>query len=367
MVVVIQGAGTINKGAQLMLEAIVERLGQKTTLASQPQSSDFFIRAELGLLQSTHMARIPAISTIGSNLLPKRIRQWYGLTAAKDVTGVLDASGFAFSDSFGLKGIRFHAKSARYQANKGVPLVMLPQAFGPFKDADKAKWSAVMLESAEQIYVRDSVSANMLDKLNVSTPIRLSPDFTIGLAPVEIEQIHPRAFAAIVPNMKLIETGTLTEPDYLERLVAYGNAAVKNGLDVVVVVHETGDAAIAQQLANSLGATIYRSEKPRELKAALGQANLVISSRFHAVVGGLSQTVPTIALGWSHKYKELLKDFGVENWIDTSETAPHELVKAVLEDTGGQSTMAENKAILLQQVEEMWQNTERILKIRAGS
>lgn len=367
MVVVIQGAGTINKGAQLMLEAIVERLGPRVSLGCQPRSADFFIRAELGLLQSTYMERFPAISSIGSNLLPEKIRTWYGLTAAKDVTGFVDASGFAFSDSFGLKGIRFSAKSAQYQAKKGIPIVMLPQAFGPFEHPEKAKWSRIMLENTKQIFVRDQVSAHMLDRLNLTTPIKVSPDFTIGLEPTPLDPICENPFAAIVPNMKLIESGTLSRPEYMERLIAYGKAAAKSGLDIVVVVHEIGDAAISQALAEHLGASIYRSDKPRELKAALGQAKLVVSSRFHAVVGGLSQAKPTIALGWSHKYRELLMDFGVEGWLDSIETSPESLVLDVLNDASGQTTVTERKRALLNDVETMWQETEHILNIPMGS
>ena len=49
-----------------------------------------------------------------------------------------------------------------------------------------------------------------------------------------------------------------------------------------------------------------------------GCFDLLLASRFHALVFGFSQGVPAAALGWSHKYEELFSLFG---WKD--EVARH--------------------------------------------
>jgi len=41
----------------------------------------------------------------------------------------------------------------------------------------------------------------------------------------------------------------------------------------------------------------------------------VAVSRFHAMVGALSIGVPVAVVGWSHKYLEVMKQFGLEEFV----------------------------------------------------
>ncbi len=43
----------------------------------------------------------------------------------------------------------------------------------------------------------------------------------------------------------------------------------------------------------------------------IGKTACVVGSRYHALVAALSQGIPCMALSWSHKYRELLKPFGL--------------------------------------------------------
>ena len=53
---------------------------------------------------------------------------------------------------------------------------------------------------------------------------------------------------------------------------------------------------------------------PRELRLLIGKFNLFVGSRFHSMVSSLAMKVPTLVVGWSHKYKEVLEMFNLSKY-----------------------------------------------------
>ena len=47
-------------------------------------------------------------------------------------------------------------------------------------------------------------------------------------------------------------------------------------------------------------------------KAIAKQVDLMVGSRFHSLVFALASGVPAVALGWAHKYPELMRLVGLE-------------------------------------------------------
>jgi len=345
-----------------MLVAIADRLSGDFRLAAPTALSDYEVRSRLGLWQSLQVNRYPRASMALGNALPRALRKRYGLSASHDVRGVVDASGFAYSDAFQLRSIQTEAAYSEVWSKRHLPKVMLPQAFGPFNDQDKARFSSIVLDQAGLVFARDDTSLSYLEDLKLSTIVKRAPDFTIPLSPPQIDRVMPGPFVAIVPNSKIVAKQVAGTSEYVSRLVEYGNACRSHGVDALVVVHESGDLELGTEIGRRLVADVFTHENPMILKAVIGQSELVVSSRFHAIVGGLSQGVPTLALGWSHKYRELLKDFGVENWLVTMDEDPANVVRSTLDDTAGRDRLKARKRYLVQEVDQMWKDTISHLK-----
>jgi len=49
----------------------------------------------------------------------------------------------------------------------------------------------------------------------------------------------------------------------------------------------------------------------RSVRKIIAACDVLVTSRFHAMVAGLSSCTPTMVVGWSHKYQETLSDFGM--------------------------------------------------------
>jgi polysaccharide pyruvyl transferase WcaK-like protein len=361
VIVDIRGTNTRNKGAQLMLEAICARLGGQFELSHPPGQTDYFVRAELGLRQTLYEAALPRLSSLLSNAIPARLRTDYGLTANSEIGGVLDASGFHYTDQFDESLPRREALVGRAWARKGIPKVLLPQAFGPFGHPGTRRWSREALEQASLVFVRDGVSEEHLRDLQIGTPVVRCPDFTIGLKPPTADPVSEQPFLALVPNTKLVTHGGLGRGAYLELMGTFATAAKAHGLATVVVVHEETDHDMAAELATGIGAALFSHPDPLVLKAVLGQSSAAVASRFHAVVGCLSQSVPTLAFGWSHKYRELLADFGVAERLFTPEEDPAAMLAHVLSDSAGNIRQKELLPELVDKVELMWMQTVEVL------
>ena len=357
MIVDIRGTNTRNKGAQLMLQAICSRLGGQFELSLPPAFTDYGVRSRLGLRQTLYEPALPRLSSFLSNAVPTRIRTDYGLTSDREVGGVLDASGFHYTDQFDVALPRREALAGRAWARRGIPKILMPQAFGPFENPETRRWSREALEQASLVFVRDRVSEKYVEQLRISTTTVRSPDFTIGVKPPTIDPVSDQPFLALVPNTKLFTHGGLERTRYLELLTGFSSAANANGLTSVVVVHEETDHDVARELADHIAAPLFSDADPLVLKAALGQASAAVASRFHAVVGCLSQSVPTLAFGWSHKYRELLDDFGVADRVVTPESDPEATITDLLSDSAGTTRQKDRQMELVDKVELMWERT----------
>lgn len=310
-----------NKGGELMARATVGALGADVDVAVEPWIAPYAERARLGLHQKLWVRRLGPAAGWPATLIPGPIRRRFGIVRDGDLTGVLDASGFRYTDDdrYGPRSARELATNAGRWRRQGTTLILLPQALGPFERPDVREPFLRALDAVDLVYVRDPVSAEHLARIAPGDPrIRLAPDFTIplrGRRPDDLDTlVGGDPFVAIVPNDRMIER---TSPEvgaaYLGFLEGVIRDVVDLGLRPVLVIHEsTRDRAFVDRLRPALGADprIVAMADPILLKGILGAARLVIASRYHALISAMSEGVPVVATGWTHKYATLLESFG---------------------------------------------------------
>jgi len=59
---------------------------------------------------------------------------------------------------------------------------------------------------------------------------------------------------------------------------------------------------------------IDRELSSQTLRYLIGRCDYFVASRFHAMVSSLAMAVPTLVIGWSHKYQEVLEMFQLDEW-----------------------------------------------------
>jgi colanic acid/amylovoran biosynthesis protein len=322
--------GTHNKGAELMLQTILEQF-RSTSPSADFAVSQFFgsyqDRAKYGLMTMLPEGRLGR-STLIKWLMSSSFRRTYGLVKPEDITAVLDGSGFAYSDQWGIQSVRDMADRYTQNKQRGIPTILLPQSFGPFTGQEMRTQAKRLFNAVSLIFAREKASFQHICELGISPDqIHLAPDFTNLLTGTIPQGLNlPDNFACIVPNVRMLDK-CLPEQSlsYINFLVTAVLALEEQGIPPYILLHaDKEDAKVAQEVESRLGRSVpvLSHPCPRVLKGILGKSRLVIGSRFHAIVGALSQGIPVISTGWSHKYRELLSEYGVSEFLVQPDCSP---------------------------------------------
>lgn len=326
----------INKGGELMMLAIVGELGGDADLAVEPWIAPYRERARLGLFQKLWVRRLGPAAALPATVLPSALRRRFGIVAEGQIDAILDASGFRYTDDdrYGARSARELEGNARRWRRRGKTVVLLPQAMGPFRTPAVREPFLRALEAVDLVYARDARSEAHLRELAPGDDrIRRAPDFTIALEgrrPIDLAaRVGDGPFACLVPNDRMLErTSPEVAAGYAKFLRACAHEVTALGLRPVLVLHEADrDAAFVERLREALGPDprVVTEPDPLVLKGILGAATIVVSSRYHALISAMSQGVPVVATGWSHKYATLLEDFGIPGQLIDVLADPGEL------------------------------------------
>lgn len=317
----IRGTDFINKGAELMLIAALDRLGQQVEGAkfvmAPSQMSPYEKRIGLMLYQKIQFKILGYQIARFGHLIPKKFQKYYGLVPQSKINYIFDASGFSYSDQWGSKSIDDLFKMLPSLQRNKTKLIFLPQAFGPFNSRhSKIKMKAIF-DYSSLIFARDNVSYDfVLGLCEDKTKLLLSPDFTSMAFTKNV--INKSAFGfetdvIVVPNQRLIDK--LPQDigkQYFQNMcstVEYVQSEFK--ANVAILSFEKNDIEICKQIAGSVkdSVEVIASDNVKFLKTRINGAKLVIGSRYHALISSLSLGIPTIGIGWSHKYEELFTEY----------------------------------------------------------
>lgn len=319
MLIEIRGTGTHNKGAELMLQTILQQVqpsGVCPKFVVERWFGSWEDRARYGLrtlLPEKGFGRAALVS----RLMSSSFRLHYGVVLRKDLHAVLDASGFSYGDQWGLSPLAEAAAFAEELQRRGRPYILMPQAFGPFSTPRMQETARRLIDASTLVFAREQTSLSHLRALGVeSSKLLKAHDFTILCKPELPSELNlPEKFGCIVPNVRMLDKASAEESTgYVRFLVKAVNSLRERGVTPIFLYHDPkSDVQVADRISAELPERIeaFSFSCPRILKGIIGQSQVVIGSRFHALVGALCQGVPVIATSWSHKYEELLGEYGV--------------------------------------------------------
>lgn len=341
MIIELRGVEFQNKGAELMLRAILQIVKEEITdsifVMEARSGAPIKEQRAAGIYTKLNKKKYGVNTGKVGLFIPKFIRRKFGFILDKEIDAVLDGSGFAFGDFWGAAkaGDRLANHIHRWK-RQGKKVIVLPQAFGPFTKADIISKMETVLNEADLVFARDQYSFDYLKNLNAKQDnVYLKPDFT-NL----IKGVKPAGFksqdleVAIIPNNKLLESNIFKDrDDYLDVLHRIVVNIERHGRKPFFLIHEgVKDLKLAQDVneKHKLKIPILKEDDPLKVKGIIGLSKAIVTSRFHGLVSALSQAVPCLCIGWSHKYLALMEDYGfVEGLLSKEDVHSDEIEKKI--------------------------------------
>lgn len=277
--------------------------------------------------------------------LPER---WYDRGKMKKIGECdywLDASGISFVDGRE-KFLIFNILTILPGLALGIPVVKIAQAMGPFGKPLNRIAAKLILPRLKLIVARGEVTRRHLDSLGISNVANgYDVAFSLRTEAADRERVTRylpaagRRIVGVSPSQVVWKLCEKQRIPYLETLAECVKHWVANGYDCVVFPHSvrTGTEKthnndlplirrFAAMLPQSASVTVVQDElSAGELRELIGCFDVLVASRFHAIISAMATGVPAVVIGWSHKYAEVLAPFGLEEYV-----VPYDSVTAAI-------------------------------------
>ena len=335
------GGNLINKGAEAMLQRCIEYFSTKHKLFIYPLDS------EKGKIQGSYDIEEINFNWTKREIVtycfknPLRIIRLYlkGLSLSdacrvslyKKFDYILDISGFVYGDKWGSSSIKSLYAITNYLDLK---YIILPQAFGPF-ESEQFLYFKDKLGLKENLFItaRDEESKKHIREFIGLKQVHQSFDMVFG-GELTLDDIENSNKIIFTPSIHI--QNRINKIQNLELLK--GLEEIKENLEIVPTefgfIDSEDDFQLSEKLSKELNIDFNfdRENKLIDIENKLSQSKLVIGCRYHSLVLALRKGIPVIAISWSHKYKMLLKDFGLEDYCIEVEEFNYDLFHTLVID-----------------------------------
>ena len=350
-VAVVGAALSANKGAASMLLALADNIdevvpgGRLVSLSTYPQADgreagaskidivDY--RPRTMVLLHLPLAILAGIARLlgGSGRTFMRTR---ALRILRDAEVVADLAGISFSDGRGLPTLVYNSLMTGIPLMIGAPVVKCSQAIGPLQRFDTRLAARLVLPRLNRVVARGRGTFDHLESFGLSNVVEGS-DLAFLMDTDENDDQTAGGFVDdLSSGFFLVSASSVVEElcdregidyprlmaDLIKRLVA------ETGLSAVLVAHSARPghpksrmndlpviSEIGELLSDAKVKAVEESLDPRVLRALIARSEFLLASRFHAMISGLATGTPTVVVGWSHKYREVMQEFGLEDFV----------------------------------------------------
>ncbi|SMP47389.1 polysaccharide pyruvyl transferase family protein [Fibrobacter sp. UWB10] len=237
--------------------------------------------------------------------------------------------GDGFSDIYGVRLYNSRLWEIKLAKQIKVPVILLPQTIGPFKDPKILEEAKQIMEYASAVYVRDSKYTKELDKMGIK--YELTNDLSAYMKPEPWDiDIKPGSIGINVSglaysnNFRDLAGKFAAYPELMTKLVQHFQ---KKGKTVYLIPHAYGynnpewdndDMISSREFYNSLEdktnvVLIDKDLISPQVKYVISRMSFFIGTRMHANFAAIFTKVPVFGLAYSFKFQGAFENNGIYN------------------------------------------------------
>ena len=379
-IAIIGAALSANKGAAAMVESVMARLPNEMgechfdilTTYPEADSSRLPVGADADVvgLSPLRLALVEfPVAWLAFLMRKLRLPLFWvrsrGCRSMLDSVVVVDVAGISFADGRGFAIVVYNALMTGVPLLLGVPTVKAAQALGPFQSFPNKLLARLVLRRVKTVCARGARTREHLDSLGGINAIDVA-DLAFSLdeaasfpasVTTALDAID-KDFIVVMPSAVVRGIYESTGGNYVSAMAALvADIRHKTGHSIVLAPHSyraglpegrMNDGPVCREVGEACSSdpqvlVLDFDLTAGELRHLVAHSSVLVTSRFHAMISGLATSTPTVVVGWSHKYKEVLDDFGLSSLgLDSSSlNTPSEIADIVGEVLASKDEMSQ--------------------------
>jgi len=340
-------AFSANRGAASMLQAVIDNLPEHlgpcrfavlTTFPADDRAEPTDPSVTIVSARPVELAALlwPLALLAGGLRVLRLPWRWLCVPAAlrelRDAAVVVDVAGISFADGRGVPIVVYNALMTSLPLLLGRPTVKASQALGPFRSPVNRTLARAVLPRLRAVCARGDATERHLADLGLRN-VEPAADLAFTMRP-GAPTIRSRRAVGLAPSAVVHGYCRKVGIDYVGLLAEVAERLGKEeGVEVVVFPHSsrrrvTGgrmdDRPVTRAVHEAAPSTTLVDDPlgPVELRSLIAGCDLLVTSRFHAMISALATVTPVLVVGWSHKYDEVLAEMHLDgcaiDWRSTT-------------------------------------------------
>lgn len=251
----------------------------------------------------------------------------FGKYVKQVVLEAADYGGDGFSDIYGKRDFMNRMNQTWLLRKARVPLLMLPQTIGPFKDRQVFRIAEEIMRYADKIYVRDDKFVPEFKKMGIN--YTLTPDLSSFMVPEPWDvKIKNKAVGLNVSGLAYSNTFTGLEgqfdvyPELIDHIINHFRA---KGCTIYLIPHSYGynkpiaddDMLACREVYKRLNeksnvVLIDKDLTSPQVKYLISQMSFFMGARMHANFAAIYTGVPVFGMAYSYKFEGAFNANGLD-------------------------------------------------------